>query len=158
MSGFPARPPRSAFGPTYEETAPVRNPKTQLSAAVVNLFMWQLAGLGLTTPRGKIRATVAGAAVTNVEQKFSFDPAGALVPVTIAYVGAGHYRLTLAATYPDESGTSVSFTCEGAKVVLDSDLNLNANVKRTGSQLDIYVFTANTAAATDPAGFLLLIY
>jgi hypothetical protein len=58
MGGFPARTNRDGFGPTYENERPVRNSKRELGQNVVNLTMWNLAGLTQTGPKVVITADV----------------------------------------------------------------------------------------------------
>lgn len=114
MSGFPARPGRSAFGPTYLNRYPVRDNTRQLDATVINLAMWQLAGAGRCAPLGVIHYD--GSADTVTAYAFAFDPNGQLTveddpdaDVRVEKLGTGTYRVTFAATYQDQRGESVTF-------------------------------------------------
>jgi hypothetical protein len=158
MGGFPGRPSRDEFGPTYEDEFPVENPKRELGQAVINLNMWQLAGAGLVSPKVVITATVSGSAVTVTNQLLAWDPnqTGAAIP--IAYNSTGNYTPTFASTYPDEKGNSVATALIGGTALPNNTANINGVVNLTsGFEGVIYLFDADTGVPVN-ADFTLVIW
>lgn len=158
MSGFPARPGRTAFGPTFEDAEPVRNPKRNVGATLVNLMAWQLAGAGLVVPRAVVACRVNGSAIAVTEQLLAWDPKRELADVTTNYLGVGDFRLDFASTYDDESGTATPFDILRCLAFPDTDSNVIAVAKRlNATQLRVRTFTSNTGAAVD-VDFTALVY
>lgn len=109
MSGFPTRPNRPAFGPTYQDARRVDDPSKQMSAQVFNLGYWQLAGCGIVVPMGKALASGSlGVSVVTVVQRFAFDPLGQLSPIVWTRTGVGVFTCQLAATYANELGAPIT--------------------------------------------------
>ncbi len=106
MAGFPTRPNRATFGPTFENEWPVANPKKEWSADLVNLLCWQAAGLSQVVPRAVITGTVSGGVVTTVYQGLAFDPNGTVSKLSFAYAAAGRYTFEFDQTYNDENGNA----------------------------------------------------
>ena len=156
MAGFPNRPDRSEFGPTYEDERPVENPKRELGQSVVNLNMWQVAGVGLTSPKVVISATVSGSAVTVTNQMLAWDPSQALGNITITYDATGDYTFAFSSTYPDEDGSSIATGLIGGSVFPNVATNVNGVLNMTsGYEGNIKLFDADAGSAID-ADFLLV--
>lgn len=115
MGGFPARPDRDSFGPTVENTSPVRDARKQWDASIANLIMHQTAGLGLVCPRTALvfTAQVGPVVVGRVE---AWNPkrlsTGAYADPGITRTAQGNYLVTYATPVPDETGAdqAVGFT------------------------------------------------
>ena len=158
MAGFPNRPDRDEFGPTYEDERPVENPKRELGQSVINLNMWQLTGVGLTSPKVVITATVSGSTVTVVNQLLAWDPHQDLGNITISYAGTGNYTFAFASTYPNEDGLSVSTGLIGGSVFPNVATNVNGVLNLTsGYEGNIRLFDADAGTAID-ADFTLIIW
>jgi hypothetical protein len=158
MGGFPGRPSRNEFGPTYEDEFPVENPKRELGQEVMNLNMWQLAGAGLVSPKVVITATVSGSTVTVTNQLLAWDPKQLLSNIAIAYNSTGNYTPTFASTYPDEKGNAVATGLIGGTMLPNSAANINGVVNLTsGYEGVLYLFDADAGTPID-ADFTLVIW
>jgi len=115
MSGFPVRPSRTAFGPTYSDAFPVTDPSKELGASVVNLVMWQLAACGLVLPQATIFVDASGSGATTTTQYLAWDPSQALSLLAWVRTGAGVYTCQLAPTYTDMDGNSVATNLKPGK-------------------------------------------
>ena len=106
MAGWPIRPSRASFGPTYENERAVKDPKKDIGAPIFNLDFWQLAGMGLVVPRAAIVFTVdAVPAVSAVPyQGLAWDPDSDIPVLAVARTGVGVYDIPFVASYPDENG------------------------------------------------------
>lgn len=115
MSGSPLRPDRDSFGPTVEDTSPVKDARRQWAARIANLLMWQVAGAGLVMPRiilefnAQVSPTIVGRAEVWNPNRLS---TGAYAPPGIVRQATGDYLVTYATPVPDEQGSdvAVSFT------------------------------------------------
>lgn len=107
MSGFPIRPALSAFGPTIENIAPVRNPTTDLDAAKWNLLKYQAAGLGLMTPRVLFKLTIDNP-MALLARSEAWNPSGAstgdYADPSLAYVSTGRGTVEWTTPIPDQNG------------------------------------------------------
>lgn len=158
MAGFPGRPDRNEFGPTYEDERPVENPKRELGQAVVNLNMWQVAGMGLVSPKVVISTTVAGSAVTVVNQMLAWDPNQDLANISVSYDGVGNYSFAFQSSYPNEDGNNVSTGLIGGTALPNTAANINGVLNMTsGYEGNIRLFDADAGTAID-ADFLLVIW
>jgi hypothetical protein len=158
MAGFPGRPDRTEFGPTYEDEFPVENPKRELGQSVINLNMWQLAGAGLVSPKVVITATVSGSVVTVTNQLLAWDPSQALTNISFAYNSAGNYTPTFLSQYPDEDGNDVSTGLIGGTVLPNGSTNVNGVLNVTSAyQCVLYLFDADAGTPVD-ADFTLVIW
>lgn len=107
MSGWPLRPDRDSFGPTFRDTTAVRDPTRQQSAQQHNLGLWQIAGMGLVSPRAMLvfTASVAHPILARAE---AWNPkrltTGAHADPTISRTGAGNYLVEYPSPVPDEEG------------------------------------------------------
>jgi hypothetical protein len=112
VSGFPNRPSLSSLGPTLVDTSPVRDPRKQVGADLMNLLRWQVAGLSAISPRAIILATVdpsGGGSATTVAQRLAWDADGAVPLATWVYSAVGNYTWTLSAgSYPDKDGDTIA--------------------------------------------------
>ncbi len=119
MSGSPLRPDRDSFGPEVENTAPVRDSRRQLDAAIANLIMHQCAGMGLVTPRTAL-VFVADTGPTIVGRVETWNPRRLVAPPyddpEIVRQATGDYLVTYPTPVPDEAGNDVaiSFTWASA--------------------------------------------
>lgn len=112
MTGFPVRPSRTTFGPTLVNGGRVRDPTKNVGDDAFNLLFWQIAGMGVVSPRMLLKAVVdpsgAGSVVTSA-QKMAWDSNGAVPATTWTYDSLGQYTWTLSAgSYPDKDGASVA--------------------------------------------------
>lgn len=111
MGGFPSRAKRVAFGPPFQDLFPVRNPKTEPGAAMMELLAWQVGGMGQVVPRIALTCTVAGGAVSApVYYGLAFDPNSRLTPIGITYNRPGHYSFAFNQNYEDEKGVSTALS------------------------------------------------
>lgn len=111
MSGSPLRPDRSSFGPTVEDTSPVKDARRQWAARIANLVMWQVAGAGLVMPRvvlefnAQVGPTIVGRAEVWNPDRLS---TGAYAPPTLTRQATGDYLVTYPTPVPDENGDDVA--------------------------------------------------
>lgn len=118
MGGFPARASRVAFGPTFVNTFPVRDPAKEPGAAMVNLLAWQAAGMAQVTPKVALTCTVAGGVISApVFYGLTFDPDSETTPITFTYEAAGRYSFAFSQNYPDENGTDISLSLVGGMAI-----------------------------------------
>lgn len=151
MGGFPNRPDRTDFGPTYEDERPVTDAKREIAASIFELLFWQLGGLGKIAPKAVLVCTVNGA-VTTVEQMLAFDPNADLSTLTWTYNGAGDYDLAFSSQYPDEGGTNRNLSLVGGIVLATGATPLVGSVELTsGYELTVHF-------ASDPAGFVMIVW
>jgi hypothetical protein len=147
MSGFPLRPSRAAFGPTYVNKRPIRRPDQEVGDTVVNLSCWQLAGLGIVCPLVWANFDAAGALLSSGE---AFDPNGVYVPSMVHVGGTNLYTITYLATYPDENGTEQALALTNAKVAVGGTTNLNGVWRITSSRIiEVRLFVADSGASTE---------
>jgi len=148
MPGFPARPTRSAFGPTRTDDGVVTDPERSVDAAAFNLSFAQIAGCGLCTPRAWAILVWDGAAIALGACAEAWDPDDAAAPA-LSTTGAGLYLLTYAATYLDHTGNAVATGLVagiGAPQVLTAHKGL-AVPRANGYEVDVRVYDAAEAAA-----------
>ena len=125
MSGWPLRPARSSFGQTYEDSTPVRDPRKQIAAATLNLDFWQVAGLGLVSPRAVLHFTGAASPILLARAE-AWNPnqlsTGDYADPTVVVNGAGDYTWTYPTPVPDELGVyqAISFLWALAFTVNDA--------------------------------------
>lgn len=155
MSGWPLRPDRDSFGPTFRDSAPVRDPQRQLAAASYNLSCWQLAGMGLLVPRAKLEFTMAVSPVI-LQRAEAWNPArstvGAYADPAITRTGAGNYLIEYPSPVPDENGEDqeISFTDALAFVTNADPTTLKhaqaAIISATPKQVRVCAFSSAGAA------------
>jgi hypothetical protein len=131
MSGFPNRPDLATFGPDAVNTRAVRNPSRELDAAKYNLLKFQVAGLGVLTPRAYLEF-LCTAAVTISARAEVWNPRGLtsapFTPPVITRVGTGNYSVVYASPVTDDLGASValSFASGRGAVVTPSAIVLQS--------------------------------
>ena len=158
MSGFPTRPNRAAFGPTYEEERPVQDAKREIGADIFNLSFWQLSGLGRVAPKAVLVCSVSGSAVTTEEQMLAFDPDDQLSKLTWSYGGVGDYSVAFQQQYPDEQGNDVNLALiGGVAVAMGATPRLGSVDLTSAYEADVY-FATDAGAAVDPAGFVVFFW
>lgn len=152
MGGFPNRPDRTDFGPTYEDERPVGDTKREIAASIFNMDFWQLAGLSKVAPKVVLVCSVSGGVVTTDSQMLAFDPNGSLSTLTWTYNGAGDYDLAFSSQYPDELGNNVNLSLDGGIVLATGSSPLVGSVDLTSG----YELTVNFAS--DPTGFVIVVW
>ncbi len=154
MSGFPGRPARSHFGPTYRNAQPVYDPSKELGAQAINLLCWQVAGAGRTVPLAVLLIQGDGALLL---QQLAFDPRGKLENVDVEKTGTGVYKVTFEAAYPNEGGVMATLTPRAALVAPQSGTGGFYGVANVaGSVITAYTYNASDAAADSK--FLLQVW
>jgi hypothetical protein len=147
MSGFPTRPSRLAFGPTRTDDGVVTDHVKCVAAEVFNLDHWQVAGLGVVSPRAWCLMQWDGAALQLLASGEAWDPNGAYLPV-LARTGAGVYTITYAATYPNELGVAVATGLVAAMAVpQEASRTALAIPQAGGTIIDVTSFDLVPAAA-----------
>ena len=113
MSGFPVRPTRDNFGPTYQDTRPIRDSRKNLPAAVFNLHCHQVSGLGVVSALCWLEgAIIAGPDVELAAHAEAWNPNGLETsegdydPPVLVRTDVGIYTFAYASTYPDEEGAA----------------------------------------------------
>ncbi len=162
MSGFPNRPAGPAFGPTRENEEPVQNPKRELDAADMNLNFWQVAGMGLVSPRVTLIATGSDVAdplpTPHPYQGIAWDPKQLLPDLVVTHPGPGVYQIVFQATYPDQDGVAVATSLKGGICTPQGTAILNATVDLANPlTVDITIFANDGTTPTD-ADFLLQLW
>lgn len=152
MGGFPNRPDRTDFGPTYEDERPVEDAKREISAGIFNMDFWQLAGVGKVSPKAVLICSVGGSAVTTDEQMLAFDPNAALSTLAWTYNGAGDYDLAFSSQYPDELGNNVNLSLiAGIALAMGSSPLVGSVELTSGYELTVHF-------ASDPSEFILVLW
>lgn len=164
MSGWPLRPDRDSYGPTFQDTAPVRDPARQISAATFNLLCWQQAGMGLLMPRAMLEF-VMGVSPSIVQRAEVWNPerstVGAFADPTFTRTGAGNYLVEYPTPVPDENGDDVELAFSAALAfVTNADPTVlkhaqAAVVSATPKQVRVCAFSS-AAAAQDNTVCLLI--
>lgn len=119
MSGYPVRPGLSDFGSTLENTYPVRDPSREVAAEIFNLTHFQVAGMGLLSPRAMIVFTPGATPVALVARAEAWNPdrrttgTGYTDPTGVRNAD-GDYTWTWPASVPDKDGTLIPLAFEGA--------------------------------------------
>jgi hypothetical protein len=162
VAGFPGRISRAAFGPTMQDEGRIRNPNTDFGASLVNLLLWQVAGMNGITPRGFQLCTISGGVLSKGRKWLAWDADGALPASAFDVVrsGTGVYTWALSSsTYADKDGTMVSVAIDTVLVFPMGTTNLNmiADVNANGYQGTANAFTADSGAVADPAKFALIL-
>lgn len=161
--GWPAILSRLAFAPMpMKDKARVRNPETDVSAALMNATLWQVAGMNGLVPRLMAIVDVAATVVTVRRRWFAWDPNSTLSAAELSFTrtGAGNFTWLLANNqYPDERGNLVTVAFDfsvaqvhGVDVVRSAQSDLNANA------ISGTVRTFGGGVAADPTRFMLVAY
>lgn len=151
MAGWPGRPSRKAFGPQRINDGVVTQPEKYVDAREYNLLFWQTSGAAAGfVARAWALLKWDGAALTLQASGETWDPDGLVVP-TISRTSSGVYLVTYASTYPDMEETPIATALIAGRAAAQSLSNLNALAvpRANGYEVDVRVFTANSAAATD---------
>src|SRR5690606_2327623 len=111
--GFPLRLLRSAFGPRYENEAPVKNPRTQIGDSIINALLWQVAGMNGVVPRAALVATWDTSEFVISHQWEAWNSNKEQSHPALTRVSAGVYRYDFAVSYQDEAGESVAVNLLG---------------------------------------------
>jgi hypothetical protein len=158
MAGFPTRPKRATFGPTYKDVAKVVNPETEVGASVYNLAFWQLAGISIVSPLALLFVDASGTGATTTDQRIAWDPDAALALIAWTRNATGVYTATFAANYNDADGNAVPTALKaGAAWVTEANDKSAAYAKMlSGTQVEVRTFNAAGAAAD--LDFAVLLY
>lgn len=158
MAGFPVKPLRAAFGPTYIDSFKVSDPQKEMGADILNLMLWQLAGVGIVVPKATIFVDATGAAATTTSQLLTWDPTGALSLLTWTRTGTGVYTCQFAATYNDLDGNAIATTFKvGPAWVTENNTLASARAVMTTPTL-VEVRTYNAAGAAADLDFGVSLY
>lgn len=156
MAGFPVVPSLLALGPrTFKDEGVSLNSDYEISAVQLNLWKWQLAGIGIVSPKAWVKVnndgTLAGAgAVWNPEGDVS------LHPVT-ARPSTGVYTVTWAAQYQDELGTLRDVTLIGGMAYPQGAVaNIVATASVLGTVCTALVATGNTGASVNSSLLIMV--
>ncbi len=155
MAGFPTRPSRRAFGPTFRDRAPVRQPDRDVGAAAFNLLCWQAAGAGVVGALAWALLTWDGAALSLAAGGEAWDSDGLVVP-TVARSSAGVYVVTYAATYPDADGIATTTSLCAGQATPQSASPLLATVELTNAHAATVRVWNLSAIATDASVLVVL--
>jgi len=159
MSGFPNRPSRANFGPTFQDERPVTNPEKEVSAGQVNLLFWQVAGMGLVAPKAVITCTVSGGVVTNVTQALAFDPKGEVSKISFAYAEAGRYTFAFSQQYADQLEVDRDLALVGGIVMPMNQSAAGVGVVQLDNGYSGTVRLFNMSGTlTDPSAFVLVLW
>jgi len=121
--GFPTRITRSALGPKFRDTIPVENPETDVGAQQLEQVFQQVVGANLIVPRVVVIATYSGGAFQYSHRAEAWNPDGAQAHPELAWVSAGNYTLTFAASYLDENAVAVPTVLLAPRISSHRDLN-----------------------------------
>lgn len=168
MSGFPLRAGRDDFGPTMQDTAPVRDATRQLDADRVNLLMWQTAGAGITAPLAWAVVFLSATPASLVVQAHAeaWNPHGLssdpyYTPPVLSRFGLGEYRIDWPATVLDRNGDEVELGIVGGFAAPVGLHNVHVSVTPDGSIVGrrlLRVRTADGASGADEVGLFVAIY
>jgi hypothetical protein len=154
--GFPVVPSLLAFGPRkLKNEGSATNSDTEASAEMLNLWKWQIAGLGMAVAKAWVVVAsdgswIADGAVWNPTGDVSLKP-------TTAQTATGIYTVEWATQYVDEEGTNRAITLYGGVACPQSTTaNLVAVANIVNTTCTVKITTANTGAAAD-AKFLLFV-
>lgn len=156
MAGFPTRPSRAAFGPTFRNaTAGVTNPETHAGAALLGLLAWQAAGNSVAGNLTWALLAWDGAALTLSASAEAWDSTSAVLP-TVARTSAGLYTVTYAASYADETAALITTNLRAAICAAQGTAARYAVASiASGRIITVSVFDAAGAAA-DSDGVLVV--
>jgi len=126
MSSFPTRTGRTAFGPTFENESPVRNPAKEISADTINLLAWNNAGLCQVTPKGVLRVTVAATVPTAQYESYVWNPNGSTSVATLAFESTGVYSFLFSQSYANYNGASVNISLQLGDVFINNAIEYSS--------------------------------
>jgi hypothetical protein len=92
-----------------ETALPVTDRRKQLTAEMMNLLLWQAAGIGRTGPKATILFDPTSTG-TIVWQELAWDPNRKLAKIAFSKVSTGIYQFSFAASYPDQRGVATPYT------------------------------------------------
>lgn len=151
--GFPTRINRNALGPKRRNRAPVRNHVFYLDANYVNLLMWQVAGMGVCTPRATALVDSDGTLLSSAE---AWDPNALAVP-TVAHPSTGVYTVTYPATVPNEDDTQITLDLVACMAIVQgTDPAIVAAQQVTSNR--VAEVTIKNAGGLANAKFLLMVW
>ena len=126
MAGFPTRTGRTAYGPTFENESPVKNPAKEIDANMVNLVAWNVGGMAQTAPRGITRITVAATVPTNQYDAYAWAPnGGTTVPFT--FESTGIYSFAFSQQYANENGALVNISLVFGDVFINNAIEYSSS-------------------------------
>ena len=158
MSGFPTKPTRTSFGPTYVNRYPVREPNKEIGDTIANQLFWQVAGLGVVSPIAIAQIVFDGAGAGTLGfSAEAWDSDGGSVP-TLVDVGTGIFRLEYSATVNDETGAAIALAFHSAKAyglstsTANGLIHAQCEIDATGYKVTsrIYDGSAATPSLFDP--------
>jgi len=155
--GFPTKPSRLAFGPLgLTDRYPVRDPTKEIGFGTFKLAWWQVAGLGIVSKVAKVQLLISGAGAESLGfSAEAWDAEAGILP-TLAKQATGHWRITYAATYPDETGAAITTSLSDAEshvqitAAASVFYDTRCQVLASGREVDVFVRAAGGGALTDP--------
>jgi hypothetical protein len=139
MTGFPALPNRTAFGPTYVNSRPVQNADREFGADAANLIAWQVAGASHTVAQACI--LYDGVDEVTLWQSLAFDPNVKLGNIQILKYNVGYYRIAFDPAYADERGTLIQFSPVAAIAMVQGGASQEApTILINGLNVDVRIF------------------
>jgi hypothetical protein len=113
MPGFPNRPALTTFGPDAVDTRAIRDPSRELGAATFNLMKFQLAGMGVLSPRAFLQF-LADTDRTISARAEAWNPRGLtsspFAAPTITRIDVGEYDVVYDSPVVDERGEDVALS------------------------------------------------
>lgn len=141
VSSFPARITREALGPKFVNARPVKDPRKDLSADTFNVVCSTVAGLAATGFKAAVlfRGDASGAEIIEHREAWDPDRIGDKGP-TVTREALGVYRVTFAATYPDQNGVERATGLWGALPVPQAGPAVGASERIDSVTYRIHVF------------------
>jgi hypothetical protein len=155
--GFPTRPTRDSFGPTYEQARPADDPSQELEADPLNLLCHQSAGIGLIAPRAIIVAEYTGGQWVYTYRAEAWNPKSAQAHPEITRDGAGDYHVDFASSYLDKDGNEVTTQLLGALCIPQAAGYYGEARASDANTIDFETKSRAADAGTD-VKFLLLVW
>lgn len=128
---FPARPPRSEFGPRPIDKYPVRSPQSEMGADIGHMMLAQVVGSGLLSALAELDVTIQSGAptVTINTRKEAWNPdglsTGDYADPTVLRTGTGVFTVEYSSQLPDQFGVLQDVVFRGG---FASVVSANANV------------------------------
>lgn len=119
MKTFPLRPSRSDIGPKWKNRRVVRNAEYEFAAEQLNGFAFQIAGIGLTSPRARLLIDMSSSTIHRRIEAWNPDgeTAGAYAPPELTLDNTPSANESLKIEYPalvpDADGNQQELLFEG---------------------------------------------
>ena len=129
-SSYPARITRESLGPRFVNTRPVKDPRKDLSADVMNLVCDTVAGTAATAYKAVVlfRGDATGTDILEHREAWDPDRVGDRGP-SVVREAEGAYLVSFQSTYPDQNGVERSTGIIGAVPVAQDGPGVAAAVR-----------------------------